>query len=456
MASIRQWPKRLWNRINPPISAEQRAVVPFDVYGNSDLGIKTASGARVTEESAFKYSVAYAAMTLIADGISSLPPTAMKELEDGSMETRTNIPRWIVKPHPELRRFDIWNQLMLSLLAWGNAYAMIIRRPTDNVIIALDVLDPDAVHVEWHPDKPYARRYKINSQGRWYDSSEIFHIQGPTLPGQAAGLSVIAQAREAIGLGLTLEEFGSRYFGQGSQAKIVIEMPQSVESSEAARIVKTYERFHKGPGNWHRPAIMSGGAKLHNISIPPDDAQFLESRQFQAIDVARWFRVPPHRVGIIGVQTSWGSGLAEENLAMLQHTYRPWITRFEAALTSYSPGSDDAGTLIFLKTEALTRGTYGEQVENYTTLFEKGLITRDEGRIPLGFPKAAKDGDSYYYMPPMTTLDEDGELVGTLQDGTDPNAPGGSTSGGSSKKTPNKGAPSKAADKARKQKEAKQ
>ena len=391
MASIWQ---RVWNRVNPPLSEEKRATYAFDVYGDSDIGSRTHSGTRVSEETAFKYSVAYAAMTLIADGIAGLKPEALRELEDGQ-EERATVPKWIVKPHIELRRFDVFNQLMLSVLAWGNAYATIIRRPSDKQIIGIDVLDPSTIAVEWDPYRPYSRRYRINSQGPWLTSAEIFHVQGPTLPGDPKGLSVIGYAKEAVGLGLTLEEFGARYFQQGSIAKIVIETPQGLDDQAAARMIKLYERFHKGPNNWHRPAIMSGGTRLHNITIPPDEAQFLESREFQAIDVARWFRVPPHRVGVISASTSWGSGLAEENLAMLQHTFRPWIVRFEEALSWYTPLDS---VRIHLNTEDMLHGTFAEQAEVWGLLWTQGLAKKNEVRNKLGL-ESVPDGDEFIPMP---------------------------------------------------------
>lgn len=366
------------------LSKEQRAVLPWNVYGDEDVGTKTTSGARVSEDIALKQSVVYASVTLIADGVASLAPMAFTMADDGT-KTRQTIPQWIRKPHPEIRRFDVWNQLMVSVLAWGNAYARFIRRPSDGVIIGLMPIDPSTMETEWDPNKPGYRRYREGgSRNRWESSYEIFHIQGPTLPGAAKGMSVISYAREAIGLGMTLEEYGARYFGQGSQAKVVIEIPQGVNENQAKDIVKTFERFHRGKLNWHRPAIMSGGGKLHQITIPPDDAQFLESRDFQAVEIARWFRVPPHRVGIINKSTSWGSGLAEENMAMLQHTFRPWILRMEGALTAYAPGGEDRGLLIKLGDDVLQRGTFKEAADTWSMLVEKGLATPDEGRVKLG------------------------------------------------------------------------
>jgi len=385
--------QKQWDELPP----EARAVLPWNVYGSDDDTSRTNSGNLVSETSSFKMGVVFAAVTLIADGVASLPPRAYTEAEDGT-RTATQIPQWIRKPHPEVRRADIFGQLLISAIGWGDGFASFVRRPSDGVIVGLNVLDPAMVHVEWDPDKPGYRRYRINSTGPWLTSADIFHIQGPTLPGEPTGMSIIRYAREAIGLGLTLEEYGARYFGQGSQAKIVLELPNNVDEPKAKDIVRTFERFHKGRNNWHRPAIMSGGAKLHMISIPPDDAQFLQSREHQAIDIARWFRVPPHRVGIVSASTSWGSGLAEENMAMLQHTYRPWITRLQDALTMYTPGGQDLGTFIEFDTSALLQGTFKEQADVFSALYEKQIVTKNEARVKLGLPKV-KDGDDFFEPP---------------------------------------------------------
>lgn len=382
---------------------EARAVLPWNFYGDEDLGLRSTSGAAVSEDTALKIGVVYAAAALISDGIASLPPKAYVESEDGN-RTTVPVPQWIRKPDPEIRRFDIFSQLLMSVLLWGNAFAQFIRRPSDGVIIGLMPLDPADVTVEWDSNKPGYRRYRINNTGPWLTSADIFHLQGPTKPGDHSGISVIRAAREALGLGLTLEEYGARYFGQGSQAKIVIELPNTVDEQKAKDIVRTFERFHRGKGNWHRPAIVSGGAKLHQISIAPEDAQFLQSREHQAIDIARWFRVPPHRVGIISASTSWGSGLAEENAAMLQHTFRPWIMRLQEALTAYSPFGQGLGTMIELDTSALLEGTFKEKADVWTGLYEKQIVTKNEARLKLGLQKV-KDGDQFFdpssgQMPP--------------------------------------------------------
>jgi HK97 family phage portal protein len=372
------------------------------VFGE-DPPARSYSGRTVNEKTALKYSTVWACVTLIADAVSSLPPEAVVEPPDGGPTQLAPLPQWVRKPHPELRRNEVWNQLAISMLLWGNGYALIVRRPSDGVPIGLRVLDPARVECEWDANRPGYRRYRIDG-GPWITSQEVFHVMGPSLPGEPVGLSVIRHAREAIGLGLTLEEFGARYFAQGSMAKVVIKVPNKQLGTEQAReIVNQYERFHRGPGNWHRPAILSGGGEIQSISIPPEDAQFLESREFQALDITRWFRVPPHRVSIMTKQSSWGSGLAEENTAMVQHTFRPWIMRFEAAFTAYAPGGEDSGMRIRLNDASLLRGTFKEQVDAWSKAVVGLIATPNEARKALGLDPI--EGGDELQKPPEPAAD---------------------------------------------------
>lgn len=371
----------VFSRIN------RRAVRWDQLADNGMLVPSTASGKSIDEKEALKYGVVWASATLIADAVSYLTPEAFVIDPTTSQVSKSPLPRWIESPHPELRRGEVWNQLLLSALLWGNGYGLLIRRDSDGVIVGMLVLKPNDVTCEWDPNKKGYRRYKVAGSNKWLSSGDILHIMGPAMPGCATGMSVIAQAREAIGLGMTLEEFGARYFSQGSMAKVVIKVPGKQLTEQQARdLVQTYERFHRGRGNWHRPAVLSGpaGTDIENISIPPEDAQFLQSREFQAIDVARWFRVPPHRVGIISKQSSWGSGLAEENTAMVQHTFRPWIRRLEDVFTQYSPGGEDRGLRIRLNDAELLRGTFKDQVEAWAAAVSGQIAVPNEARKALG------------------------------------------------------------------------
>lgn len=387
-----------------------------DVFGQMPFTVTTESGKKISERTALMYSVVWRSAALIADAVASLPPHAYRE-DDSGQQIPANLPPWIRNPSLDkhITRYDVWHQMMISVLLWGNAYALLIKRPSDGAIGGLLLLDPARVNCQWVLDPigkptPY-RRYQVDG-GPWLTSDQIFHIQGMTLPGQPMGMSVVRQAREAIGLGLTLEQFGARYFQNGSMAKVVIVAPgvatgaSNNKDDTLGNIVRNYERFHRGPGNWHRPAVLTGpvGTKIENISIPPEDAQFLQTREFQALDVARWFGVPPHRVGIMTNQTSWGTGLAEENTALVQSTYRRYILAIEGMFTTYCTGGAETGLMIRLDDSTLLRGTIKDQVTTWTQAVKGQIITPNEARSRLGFPPIEGGDSLVQYISPSSKM----------------------------------------------------
>lgn len=372
----------LFSRLN------QRAITWDKIFGDGGPSVTTASGKRVSQHDAMKLSAVYACITLIADAVSGMPPEAFKERQDGSRDPAP-VPQWVLTPHQVLLRNEVWHQLLVSALGWGNGYALTIRQPSSGVIKQIHPLDPATVTCEWKDNTQRARVYRIDG-GPPLGEEDVLQISGPMLPGQPIGMSVIQYARESVGLGLTLEEYGSRYFSQGSLMRGVIELPDNAKgnSDMMKLMLNEFESHHQGFSKWHRPGLLFGGAKYTPISIPPNDAQFLESREFQAMDIARWFRVPPHRIGIVSKQSSWGSGLAEENTAMLQHTFRPWILRLESALTAYSrPGKEESGVRIRLNDAFLLRGSFKEMVDAWSIAVEKGLATPNEARKAIGLDK---------------------------------------------------------------------
>lgn len=378
---------------------ERSAPLQYSAFSDAifDTPQSTSSGMFINAETALKYSVVWSAVGLIVDSVSFLRPRAVLESDDGEIEA-ASLPNWVRKPHPTLRRSDVFAQMLTSAILWGNGYAMITRNGTGG-IQGLVPIDSSRVNCQWvDPTERIYRYYQIDNGSHRYDEREIFHIQGLTLPGLPTGMSVISQARESIGLGLTLEDFGARYFSQGSQAKVVLKMNKALDEKQARDVVANYERFHKGKSNWHRPAVAGQGVDIQQISIPPDDAQFLESREFQATDVARWFRVPPHRVGIVSKQSSWGSGLAEENTALTQYTFRPWIQRLEAAFTAYTAGGEDQGVLIRFDDSDLQRGSFDEQVTAWETAVTGQIATPNEARKALGL--GAIEGGDKLITPP--------------------------------------------------------
>jgi HK97 family phage portal protein len=214
------------------------------------------------------------------------------------------------------------------LLLDGNAYVATYRDATGTVVW-MEVLDPKQVE----PQRVGAEvRYSVNGQPS-VDRYDILHITGMMMPGDIKGISPITASRESIGLSIAATEFGAAFFGNGAIPGTVVEVPGQLSEQGVKQLKSAWNEKHQGSGNAHRLAVVTEGAKFSKITVDPDDAQFLQTRQFQVTDIARIYGVPPHLLADASGSTSWGSGLAEQNTMFVQQSLRPWVERIQQAFT---------------------------------------------------------------------------------------------------------------------------
>jgi HK97 family phage portal protein len=226
-----------------------------------------------------------------------------------------------------------------------------------------------------------------------YNRSEILHIAAFTVPGNSRGLSPLDMAREAIGLGLTAEEFGSRFFEQGTTMAGVIEHPGAPRPDEAKLLRDMFRKTHAGVKNSHSVGVLTGGAQFKPITLSPEQAQFLETRRFQKAEIALLYRVPAYLVDS-SVSSTWGTGIEEQNKFFVDQTLMPWIVRIEQAVSTFLlPGQQ----YIRFNVDARLRAKTKDRYESYQTALSNGFLNADEIRAmeDLG-PLPKKLGQRYY------------------------------------------------------------
>lgn len=339
-----------------------------------------ANGSTVTTDSAMRLSAVFACLRLLSEAISTLPLDTFIR-EGGTRRPWRPRPDYLSFQPPLPSRIDYLSQLMLSLLTDGNAF---VATPRDEmgVPIALIVLDPAQVTIERIDGRV---RYRIGDK-QVDPLNDILHIKGMTLPGHLRGLSPIAYARETIGLGLAAQRFGSSFFENGALPGAVIEAPNGMSQPAVDRFRETWNASHQGVANANRIGVLTEGATLSKVSVAPNDAQFLETRAFQVPDVARIFGVPPHLIADASNSTSWGSGLAEQNLAFGQFSLRPWIERIEDGhgrlLTTH--GLPDV--FVKLNLDALLRASLADRYAAYDIGIKGGFLLKNEARRTEDLP----------------------------------------------------------------------
>ena len=361
-----------------------------DVEG---FGTRTASGRKVNRRSSLQMVAVYACQSLIGDAVASLPVEHYTTIS-GRKETFDRSPRWVTQPNPYQTSYEFWFRVVISLLSDGNAFIHTMRNDRGEVV-ALYCLHPQYVTIL---DGPLGEnRYEVTDylgavQGV-YDRSQVLHVPAFTVPGMSRGLSPLDMAREAIGLGLTAEEFGSRFFEQGSTMAGVIEHPGSPRPDEAKLLRDMFRKTHAGVKNSHSVGVLTGGASFKPISLSPEQAQFLETRRFQKAEIALLYRVPAYLVDS-SVSSTWGTGIEEQNKFFVDQTLMPWIVRIEQAVSTFLlPGQQ----YIRFNVDARLRAKTKDRYESYQVALSNGFLNSDEIRAmeDLG-PLPKKLGQRYY------------------------------------------------------------
>ena len=223
--------------------------------------------------------------------------------------------------------------------------------------------------------------------------ADLMHIPGFSIDG-IVGLSPIAMARQGIGLAMAAEGFGGRLFSSGSLASGVLETDSSLKPEQADAILARWKQKRAGLQHAHDPIILDNGAKFHQLTINPSDAQFLESRRFQISEIARMFGIPPHLLMDTEKSTSWGTGIEQQSISFVVYTLRPWLTRIEQRVTKVlQPNPIYARFTV----EGLLRGDSKQRAEFYQTMWGLGSLSTNDIRAleELG----PVDGGDVRYRP---------------------------------------------------------
>lgn len=359
--------------------------------------VRTSSGRKVSRRNSLQMMAVYACQSLIGDAVASLPVDHYTKI-NGRKESFDPIrsPRWVRQPNPFQTSYDFWFRVVVSLLTDGNAFLYTMRNDRGEVV-ALYCLHPQYVSIL---DGPLGdNRYEVSDdQGAVQgvlDRSQILHIPAFTLPGVSRGLSPVDMAREAIGLGLTAEEFGSRFFEQGTTMAGVIEHPGTPRPDEAQLLRAMFRKSHAGVKNSHSVGVLTGGASFKPITLSPEQAQFLETRRFQKTEIALLYRVPAYLVDS-SVSSTWGTGIEEQNKFFVDQTLMPWIVRIEQAVSTFLlPGLQ----YIRFNVDARLRAKTKDRYEAYQVALNNGFLNADEIRAMEDLAPLPKKLGQVYYRP---------------------------------------------------------
>ena len=390
----------------------------------------SAAGKRVNERSAMQMTAVYSCVRILAEAVAGLPLHLYRYKEDGGKEKALDHPLYLLlhdEPNPEMSSFVFRETLMTHLLLWGNAYAQIIRNGRGEVM-ALYPLMPDRMAVDRDDKGQLYYEYTTSaddapiSKGSivWLKPSDVLHIPGLGFDG-LVGYSPIAMAKNAIGLAIATEEYGSKFFANGAQPSGVLEHPGTIKDPQ--RVRDSWMSQFGGSANSNKIAVLEEGLKYTPISISPEQAQFLETRKFQINEIARIFRVPPHMVG--DLEKSSFSNIEQQSLEFVKYTLEPWLVRWEQSIQRTLFSADEKKRyFVRFNVEGLLRGDYASRMNGYAVGRQNGWMSANDirelenlDRIP-----AEEGGDLYLINGNMTKLKDAGIFAASgagKEEGTD-------------------------------------
>lgn len=381
----------------------------------------SSSGKRVNQKSAMQMTAVYSCVRILSEAVASLPIHVYKYNSQGGKEKALDHPLYFLlhdEPNPEMTSFVFRETLMTHLLLWGNAYAQIIRNGKGE-IVALYPLMPDRMTVDRDEYGKLYYEYTVSTDDAHtlkgstvrLEPRDVLHVPGLGFDG-LVGYSPIAMAKNAIGLAIAAEEYGSKFYANGAAPSGVLEHPGTLK--DPAKVRDSWSETFGGSANSHKIAVLEEGMKYTPISINPNEAQFLETRKFQINEIARIFRVPPHMVG--DLEKSSFSNIEQQSLEFVKYTLDPWVSRWEQSMIR-SLFTKEEKTTYFIKfnVDGLLRGDYQSRMNGYAIGRQNGWMSANDirelenlDRIP-----AELGGDLYLINGNMTKLEDAGIFSNT-------------------------------------------
>lgn len=362
---------------------------------------ENSSGKQVTAQTSLNLSAFYGSVRNISEDIAKLPFYVYKIDENGNKTRVPNQAATLLSKQPSSvsTPFTFKQTLLEYALIEGNGYAY-IERDSNATPINLYVLDSQFVTPQIYNNQLYYIIQDINTGVRGtFNQDEIFHIKG--MGDGYVGKSVVGYAAESIGKSLATQSYASGFFGNGATLTGTIEVPGVVQDETAAKNIKeNFIKSIKGQGTSSGVGLLANGAKFTKVSVTPNEAQFIESQDFNVADIARWFRMPLSK---LQSGSTGSSNLEQLNIEYVTDCLMPWVIRFEQEVERKLFKASEMETLdAKFSTNLLMRGDSAAMSQFVTRMYMIGAYNANDALRFMGENTIGEAGN--HYMIPVNMI----------------------------------------------------
>tara|TARA_R110001583_G_scaffold103161_1_gene250163 strand:+ start:3245 stop:4435 length:1191 start_codon:yes stop_codon:yes gene_type:complete len=362
------------------------------------------SSQEVSAETALTFSAVWAAMRLLSESISTLPVGVFRRENNGdNIEVSSDL-SFLVKYQPNTyqNKITFYERIIMDMLSDGNSYVQIVRNRNGRVIELLPLNYGD-VETYTLDNKLY---YSDEKSGETHDSDNILHFKMITGPDGITGLSPIEQCKNAIGWGIQVQEYSSTFFKNGGKLSGVLESDRALSEQAVDRLRSSFNKNYGTLSGANQTAVLEEGLKYKSISVTPDQAQFLASRQFSVEEVARIFGIPPHLLR--DLSKSSFNNIEMQSQEFVSYSLMPFLTKIELEMSLKLFRRNNVGReYIKFNVNGLLRGNVKDRADYYKTAITNGWMSVNEVRQKEDLNRI-EDGDNNYLQMNMTTINKIG------------------------------------------------
>ena len=344
-------------------------------------GQASGAGVSVTAQSAMQVPPVFACVRIISGAIATLPLGIKRRVDARTREDASDHPLWVLlrrRPNRWMTPSAFRRMSQMHLLLRGNAYALKVRNARGDVVELLP-MHPDRVKVEQLDDLSLVYTYARKKGGKVVlPQADVMHLVGMTLDG-VTGLSVIAYARETLGLAIATERHGASMFRNGATVGAVLKHDKTLGPEAQATLRASLEAY-RGSENAGRTLILEEGMGYEQLGMTAEDAQFIETRKFSRSDIAMFFGVPPHMIGDTEKSTSWGTGIEQQSQGFVAYTLRDWLSTWEETIDRDLIGDREPDLFARFNLAGLVRGDLKARYTSYLQGRQGGWLSVNDIR----------------------------------------------------------------------------
>lgn len=375
-------------------------------------GGQTIVGKAVNDTTAMQVTTFFACVRLLAETMGAMPSAIYRQQRNGNAE-RVDHPLEEVlvhQPNSDMDGLEYREASTANLAARGNSCSVIERRSDGNVL-SLYPVPWSGVQVKRDSSTNYEIKYGIPDRGKteWMPTEKIWHPRGFSFGG-LVGLSPIQCAREAIALALAGETYNAQLFAQGLMPSAIVSIPTWLKDDQREIANKKLLEMHTGLKNLGKPMLLEGGMSVASGLLSPDDAQFLQLRQFSVIEICRLMNIKPHMVAALEQATN--NNIEQLSHEFVTYTMLPYIRRFEVAARKLFKVGDRDKFFYRYNFEGLLRADSAARANLYSILLQNGVYSRNEVRAIENRNRVEDTAmDQYTVQSNMAMLDQLAALV---------------------------------------------